>query len=282
LGSILVKDNNGTPANAADDFTPAYSGGDSNSNGLLDVSETWTYTALRIAVSGQYSTTGTVTAIGNAQSVMDSDLAHYFGIEPNADFNGDGAVDAADFTIWRKNNGATSGASHQQGDANYDGAVNGTDYDFWRAQFGSASGEASGILTGTGAQMLPASHFGSSFAEGEKAAPQMNTDSFAAAESQRPPGREASAFDAAFELFGRSSPWKQALKSRNANSQELSVSAIRISPLLVAVMATDHPKREAVSVSSRLEGEGETAPDVIEVRVQNGENSRLYPARLSN
>jgi hypothetical protein len=82
LSSLVVKDNNGTPGNAADDFFATYAGGDTNSNSQLDVGETWTYAATRTVVAGQYSTTGTVTATGNAQAIMDTDPANYFGSAP--------------------------------------------------------------------------------------------------------------------------------------------------------------------------------------------------------
>ncbi len=148
LSSLIVKDNNGTPGNAADDFNATYTTGDTNSNGQLDVGETWTFTASRTVVAGQYTTTGTATAVGNAQSVMDTDPANYFGIIPeNADFNGDGTVDAGDYVLWRNNNGLPSGATHSQGDANGDGAVNSTDYDIWRGQYGTSPGAGSGAGT---------------------------------------------------------------------------------------------------------------------------------------
>src|SRR5206468_396991 len=42
--------------------------GDANSNGLLDVGETWTYTANGTAVSGQYSNLGTAAGTGNVSN----------------------------------------------------------------------------------------------------------------------------------------------------------------------------------------------------------------------
>jgi hypothetical protein len=149
LSSITVKDNNGTPGNTADDFNATYTSGDTNSNGQIDVGETWTFTAQRTVAVGQYATTGTVTATGNAQSISDTDLAHYFGIIPaNADFNGDTIVDTGDYILWRRNSGVTSGATHGQGDANYDGAVNDADYMIWRSQYGmtiEAGGGGQGV-----------------------------------------------------------------------------------------------------------------------------------------
>jgi hypothetical protein len=46
------------------------------------------------------------------------------------DYNGDGSVDAADYVVWRKNNGSQEG------------------YDTWRTNFGRTSGSGSGALAG--------------------------------------------------------------------------------------------------------------------------------------
>ena len=83
LSGIAVTDDNGTPGNAADDFNATYTSGDTNSNSQLDVGETWTYSASRTVVAGQYSNIGTVTATGNAQPVIDTDPANYFGSAPS-------------------------------------------------------------------------------------------------------------------------------------------------------------------------------------------------------
>jgi len=58
---VVVTDDNGTPGNAADDFNATYSSGDANSNGQLDVGETWTYTATRTVVAGQTTRSGKAT-----------------------------------------------------------------------------------------------------------------------------------------------------------------------------------------------------------------------------
>ena len=52
---MTVRDDNGT-ADTADDFSPVFKGGDTNSDGVLDPGETWTYTA-----------TGTVGTVGYLQ-----------------------------------------------------------------------------------------------------------------------------------------------------------------------------------------------------------------------
>ena len=45
IAGVVVTDDNLTPGTTGDDFNPAFSGGDTDSDGLLDVGETWTYTA---------------------------------------------------------------------------------------------------------------------------------------------------------------------------------------------------------------------------------------------
>jgi len=52
----------------------------------------------------------------------------------NPDFNGDTFVDAADYTVWRDNQGV--GSTQPQGDANQDAVVNAKDYNLWAASFG--------------------------------------------------------------------------------------------------------------------------------------------------
>ncbi len=89
LGTVLVRDDNGTAANTADDFNATLLSGDTNSNGRLETTETWTYQATRTVVAGQYSNIGTVTAnpvdstgtdIAGLADATDTDPANYFGI----------------------------------------------------------------------------------------------------------------------------------------------------------------------------------------------------------
>jgi uncharacterized repeat protein (TIGR01451 family) len=62
--------------------TPAFTGGDTNTNNLLDLTETWTYQAVDpTAAAGQYENLGTVQASAGATGVGDSDASHYFGID---------------------------------------------------------------------------------------------------------------------------------------------------------------------------------------------------------
>jgi autotransporter-associated beta strand protein len=54
--------------------------------------------------------------------------------DEDADFDGDGDVDGADFLTWQQNLGGTGGLA--QGDANNDSAINGDDLAIWKNQFG--------------------------------------------------------------------------------------------------------------------------------------------------
>jgi hypothetical protein len=83
LSGVTVTDDNGTPGNGTDDFNATYSSGDTNGNNQIDIGETWTYSATRTAVTGQYTGNGKVTATGNAQAVSDSDPVNYFGSAPD-------------------------------------------------------------------------------------------------------------------------------------------------------------------------------------------------------
>lgn len=66
-----------------------------------------------------------------------------------ADFNQDGAVDAADLERWSANAPLmTSGAFHRHGDANGDGAVDGGDLLIWQQQFAPAPATASSAVAG--------------------------------------------------------------------------------------------------------------------------------------
>src|SRR5215208_5572144 len=82
---LRVVDNNGTPANPADDFNPAFTGGDTNANGLLDLSETWAFIAARIVTPGQYTNLATTLGTpppGAGAPVNDTDADNHFGGVP--------------------------------------------------------------------------------------------------------------------------------------------------------------------------------------------------------
>ena len=68
-----------------------------------------------------------------------------FTVRPHpADFNEDGAVDAADFLAWQRGLGATEGAQHGDGDADGNGQVNAADLEVWQQAL-AASGPATAV-----------------------------------------------------------------------------------------------------------------------------------------
>lgn len=62
----------------------------------------------------------------------------------SGDFNGDGMVDGADYTVWRDNFGATEDGSILAGNGN-GGLVDDTDYDDWVANFGATASVATAV-----------------------------------------------------------------------------------------------------------------------------------------
>ena len=57
------------------------------------------------------------------------------------DFNGDGVVDSADYTVWRDAEGYDK--TGNAADANGDGRVDTADYDLWAANFGATAASLS-------------------------------------------------------------------------------------------------------------------------------------------
>jgi endoglucanase len=72
-----------------------------------------------------------------AMALLQPHLAHVVA----GDFNGNGIVDAADYTVWRDSFGQTGAGLAADADVN--GVVNQADYDLWAANFGHTSGAGS-------------------------------------------------------------------------------------------------------------------------------------------
>jgi MYXO-CTERM domain-containing protein len=54
------------------------------------------------------------------------------------DYNGNGVVDAADYTVWRDNLGATGLAAYASADGDGDGEVTLQDYQLWSDNYGAS------------------------------------------------------------------------------------------------------------------------------------------------
>lgn len=70
------------------------------------------------------------------------------------DYNEDGRVDAADYTVWRDKQNATVALPNENPSAATPGVVDQEDFDFWKANFGNGT-----VGTSTGAVPEPASVF---------------------------------------------------------------------------------------------------------------------------
>jgi hypothetical protein len=87
--------------------------------------------------------------LGNAFRVgMPQDLTFKYLVvseQPlDADFNGSGFVDGADFLTWQRGLGTTTGATKAAGDADGDADVDGDDLAIWKSEFGD------GVFSGPG------------------------------------------------------------------------------------------------------------------------------------
>src|SRR5262245_11545046 len=76
IADVVVTDDNLTPGNTADDFNPAFISGDSDGDGLLDVGETWTYTA---------SHQGTQAELDSGADIVNTAMATGTGATPDSD-----------------------------------------------------------------------------------------------------------------------------------------------------------------------------------------------------
>jgi len=66
----------------------------------------------------------------------------FFGGELQGDYNLDGLVDAADYSVWRD---ALGSGDNLAADGNHDGVVGPEDYDIWKANFGAVAAASASI-----------------------------------------------------------------------------------------------------------------------------------------
>jgi autotransporter-associated beta strand protein len=136
------------------------------SNGLnfLDVwdrnvSHTWNSVLSAVALGGgdfdprlvEVDTTGFQNPISGTFSVVQDgtnlDLQYRADVVEPGDYNQDGIVDAADYTVWRDTLGQSG--TGLAADGNQNDQIDAGDYDVWRAHFGQTVGSGSGASANT-------------------------------------------------------------------------------------------------------------------------------------
>lgn len=66
-------------------------------------------------------------------------LGEIFASSASTDYNGNGIVDSADYTVWRDNLGLMTGATQSDGDGDGDQDVDQADYALWKSTFGNVA-----------------------------------------------------------------------------------------------------------------------------------------------
>ena len=79
IAGVVVTDDNLTPGIPGDDFNPAFSGGDTDSDGMLDVGETWTYTAAHTVTQAELDSNGGGDGLDNVATATGT------GADPDTD-----------------------------------------------------------------------------------------------------------------------------------------------------------------------------------------------------
>jgi hypothetical protein len=103
------------------------------------------YGWIGVRITNEDDATGEVVGWGYETEQGVSIMAGAASAPIPGDYNGNGAVDAADYVVWRNNLGLMGGATPAQGDGTGDGNVTQEDYSLWRSNFGT------GAAVGTGA-----------------------------------------------------------------------------------------------------------------------------------
>jgi hypothetical protein len=120
------------------------------------ISGTFANSASLWAIAGGFRVDWSITY--NTNSVM-MEVTSVVSLGVDGDYNGNGVVDAADYSVWRD----TLGGIDLAADGNHDGLVNQLDYDFWVAHFGETVG------SGAGAVLPPGDSPGANYAVPEPA-----------------------------------------------------------------------------------------------------------------
>ena len=76
-------------------------------------------------------------------------------ITPTGDYNGNGTVDAADYTVWRDTFGQSVATAGDGADGDLSGTIDAGDYAFWKSNFGTVIPPGAGSLASAGAVPEP-------------------------------------------------------------------------------------------------------------------------------
>jgi hypothetical protein len=113
------------------------------------------YGWIGVRITNEADATGEVVGWGYETEHELSILAGAMAPALPGDYNANGVVDAADYVIWRENNGLMGGATPAQGDGTGDGNVTVEDYNFWRTNFGNGAGAGAMVATNAPFQAVP-------------------------------------------------------------------------------------------------------------------------------
>ncbi|MEX2310515.1 MAG: hypothetical protein WD738_23310 [Pirellulales bacterium] len=111
---------------------------DAGRSGFNNNASQYWYGWIGVRITNEADATGQVVGWGYENEVGMSILAGEAAPGPTGDFNGDGNVDAADYVVWRKNDGTPAG------------------YNAWRTNFGATS--AAGAVSVAGIHAVPEPH----------------------------------------------------------------------------------------------------------------------------
>ena len=124
ISGIVLTDDNGTPGDTSDDFSPSFVGGDTDGNSALDVGETWTYSRTKNVTQAMLdagtdivnivTADGPDTAPATDDATVDVVQSKALNVEKNASVTGDTANSTSDvitysYTLTNTGNAAISG-----------------------------------------------------------------------------------------------------------------------------------------------------------------------------
>jgi hypothetical protein len=127
---------------------------DLNNTSANNTASELNYGWIGIKITNEIDATGEVVGYGYETQPGVPIAAGTTGIL-TGDYNNNGTVDAADYVIWRKNNGLMGGATPAQGDGTGDGNVTVEDYNLWRTSFGNGTGAGALIAGSASLQGVP-------------------------------------------------------------------------------------------------------------------------------